>query len=84
MFSDPNSIVIRRYSGLQPYVPIWRGMQTFTDARDADTPDELWIVEQGLKPGDRVVVEGLLTVQPGVLLSVRPWSHSPATPGGNQ
>jgi membrane fusion protein, multidrug efflux system len=29
-----------------------------------------WIVEQGLRPGDRVVVEGLLSVRPGV--AVRP------------
>ena len=27
---------------------------------------ENWIIEQGLKPGDRVVVEGLLTVRPGI------------------
>jgi len=27
------------------YEPVWRAMQAFTDARDEDTPDELWIVE---------------------------------------
>ena len=31
--------------GRQPYEPIWRGMQAFTDARDEHTPDELWLVE---------------------------------------
>jgi lipoyl(octanoyl) transferase len=31
--------------GRQAYVPVWRAMQGFTDARDADTPDELWLVE---------------------------------------
>lgn len=31
--------------GRQPYEPVWRAMQGFTDARDADTPDELWLVE---------------------------------------
>jgi len=31
--------------GRQPYAPVWRAMQRFTDARDADTPDELWLVE---------------------------------------
>ncbi len=40
-----SSLLVRRFPGLQPYEPIWRGMQAFTDARDADTPDELWIVE---------------------------------------
>ena len=31
--------------GRQPYVPVWRAMQAFTDARDEATPDELWLVE---------------------------------------
>lgn len=34
-----------RELGRQPYVPVWRAMQAFTDARDEATPDELWIVE---------------------------------------
>ena len=38
-------LLIRRFPGLQPYEPVWRAMQAFTDARDAQTPDELWIVE---------------------------------------
>jgi len=31
--------------GRQPYEPVWRAMQRFTDARDADSRDELWLVE---------------------------------------
>jgi lipoyl(octanoyl) transferase len=31
--------------GRQSYEPVWRAMQAFTDARGADTPDELWLVE---------------------------------------
>ena len=31
--------------GRRPYEPVWRAMQAFTDARDATTPDELWLVE---------------------------------------
>lgn len=27
------------------YLPVWQAMQDFTEARDADTPDELWLVE---------------------------------------
>jgi lipoyl(octanoyl) transferase len=34
-----------RELGRQPYEPVWRAMQRFTDARDDDTPDELWLVE---------------------------------------
>ena len=31
--------------GRQPYESVWRAMQAFTDARNDDTPDELWLVE---------------------------------------
>jgi lipoyl(octanoyl) transferase len=31
--------------GRQPYEPVWRAMQRFTDARDEQTVDELWLVE---------------------------------------
>ena len=31
--------------GRQPYEPVWRAMQRFTDTRTDDTPDELWLVE---------------------------------------
>ncbi|MBO9881843.1 lipoyl(octanoyl) transferase LipB [Xanthomonas sp. D-109] len=34
-----------RQLGRQPYEPVWRAMQRFTDARDETTPDELWVVE---------------------------------------
>ena len=43
------SVVLRpclvRDLGRQPYEPVWRAMQRFTDARGEDTPDELWLVE---------------------------------------
>jgi lipoyl(octanoyl) transferase len=38
-------LLTRRFPGLSPYEPVWRAMQAFTDARDAETPDELWLVE---------------------------------------
>ena len=33
------------FRGRQEYVPLWREMQAFTDARDEKTPDEIWFVE---------------------------------------
>jgi len=61
---------ILRLLGRVDYAPTWRAMQAFTDAREADTPDELWFLEhapvftQGLNgkaehllaPGDIPVV----------------------------
>ena len=36
---------IVRELGRQPYEPVWRAMQRFTDARTDATVDELWLVE---------------------------------------
>jgi len=34
-----------RELGRQPYQPVWRAMQRFTDVRDESTDDEIWMVE---------------------------------------
>ena len=31
--------------GRRPYVPVWQAMREFTDTRDADSPDQFWLVE---------------------------------------
>lgn len=63
--------LIIRDLGQQPYEPTYERMQRFTDARTAETPDELWVLEhppvftQGqagkdehlLMPGDIPVVK---------------------------
>lgn len=33
------------FLGRQDYVPAWQAMQTFTNERDASTPDEIWFCE---------------------------------------
>jgi membrane fusion protein, multidrug efflux system len=39
----------------------------------AERVGELWVIEQGLQPGDRVVVEGQLKVRPGALVQPLPY-----------
>jgi lipoyl(octanoyl) transferase len=65
-----NRLWIRRL-GLVDYEPTWHAMQSFTDGRDASTPDQLWLVQhppvftQGqagkaehvLAPGDIPVIQ---------------------------
>jgi lipoyl(octanoyl) transferase len=34
-----------RHLGLVEYEPTWREMQTFTDDRDADEPDQIWLLQ---------------------------------------
>ena len=45
-----------------------------TGARVGDS----WLIEEGLRPGDRVVVEGLLTVRPGMAVHPVPYQEKPA------
>lgn len=44
---DPSGLrtLLVRHLGRQPYEPVWRAMQGFTDARTPETLDELWLVE---------------------------------------
>ncbi|QCZ93646.1 lipoyl(octanoyl) transferase LipB [Salinimonas iocasae] len=70
MTTQPSPLIIRQL-GRQPYLPVWQKMQTFTDERQAEHADEIWLVEhdpvftQGqagkaehiLMPGDIPVVE---------------------------
>src|ERR1039458_3465098 len=50
-----------------------------TGARVGDA----WLIEQGLEPGDRVVVEGLLTVRPGMVVHPVPYREK-AVPSGQR
>ena len=42
---NPLPLVIRNSPGLAEYEPIWRAMQSFTRARNEQTPDELWCLQ---------------------------------------
>ena len=42
---DAHHLRLRRLSGLQDYLLTLQAMRAFTDARDAQTPDELWLLE---------------------------------------
>ena len=37
--------VVIRHLGCVPYEPTWHAMQNFTQIRDADSPDEIWLLE---------------------------------------
>lgn len=37
--------VLIRHLGLVPYLPVYQAMQTFTDTRQPDTPDEFWLLQ---------------------------------------
>lgn len=45
MSQGSDATIITRFLGRQDYVPLWRAMQDFTDARDEATNDEIWFTE---------------------------------------
>ena len=44
MNAKPSQLIVREL-GRRDYVPVWQAMRTFTDKRQEDTRDELWLVE---------------------------------------
>ncbi len=45
----------------------------------AERVGTLWVIDQGLKPGDRIVVEGVQKVRPGIKVTPRPADAEPST-----
>src|SRR5206468_9190068 len=45
-----------------------------------DRIGDRWIIDQGLKPGDRVIVEGTMKVRPGMPVTPQPWTPQAGTP----
>ena len=46
----------------------------------AERVDSLWVILEGLKPGERVVVEGIQKVRPGMTVTPKPFAEAPAKP----
>jgi membrane fusion protein (multidrug efflux system) len=46
--------------------------------KPAERVDNLWVILEGLKPGERVVVEGIQKVRPGMPVTPKPFAEAPA------
>ena len=46
----------------------------------AERIDNLWVILEGLKPGERVVVEGIQKVRPGMTVTPKAYTETPAKP----
>lgn len=49
----------------------------------AERVGDAWIVTQGLRPGDRVIVEGQLRVRPGMTVNPLPYKPAPTASSGS-
>ena len=59
------------------------GADNKVDIRPVETAeriDNLWVILEGLKPGERVVVEGVQKVRPGITVTPKAFEETPAKP----
>jgi membrane fusion protein (multidrug efflux system) len=56
------------------------GKVAFRTVKVGQKVDSLWVIEDGLKGGEQIVVEGLQRIQDGMTVNAKP---QPATPGGS-
>jgi membrane fusion protein, multidrug efflux system len=56
------------------------GKVSFRNVKVGPKVDSLWVIEEGVKPGEKVVVEGLQRIQEGMTVVAKP-APAPAAPG---
>ncbi len=70
---------VQEMQGLQSVMTV--GPENKVLARSVVTGERVgdrWIIQQGLKPGDRVVIEGLQKARPGAVVNPQPYRPSPS------
>jgi membrane fusion protein (multidrug efflux system) len=56
---------------------------TFRNVKVGPRVGSLWVIDEGLKPGERVIVEGLQRVREGAVVRTKPAPASPSDTGGS-
>jgi membrane fusion protein (multidrug efflux system) len=56
------------------------GKIAFKSVKVGPRVDSLWVIEEGLKPGETVVVEGLQRVREGMTVTTKPVAAMPGSP----
>jgi membrane fusion protein (multidrug efflux system) len=75
---------VQELQGMQTVMTVGPGNKA--EARGVVIGDRVgtnWVVDQGLKPGDQVIVEGLMTIRPGSVVNPQPYQPSPAATDNN-
>lgn len=74
----PQQAVLRDPSGASVLLVGADGKVTPQQVKADTTQGNSWIVSEGLKPGDRVIVEGFQKVKPGATVKPVPWKGAAA------
>jgi len=60
-----------------------KGQVTFRNVKVGPREDTMWVIDEGLKPGDQVVVEGVQAIRDGMIVQARPMSdETPVSTSG--
>ena len=60
-----------------------KGQVTFRHVKVGPREDTMWVIDEGLTPGDQVVVEGVQAVRDGMIVQARPMSgETPVSTSG--
>jgi membrane fusion protein (multidrug efflux system) len=73
----PQRAVTELQGGYQVAVVTPENKITIRPVKVAQRVEDLWIIEKGLKPGERVVAEGIQKVKEGTVVTVEPFGSRP-------
>jgi membrane fusion protein (multidrug efflux system) len=69
---------VQEMQGLQSVLTVGPGNKALArSVVTGERVDERWIIQQGLKPGDRVIVDGLQRARPGAVVNPEPMRKQP-------
>lgn len=86
----PQRAVTELQGGYQVAVVGPHNKVSIRPVKAAEIVDDLWVIDKGLKPGERVIAEGIQKVKEGSLVTVKPFrsgqaggqGQTPPTPAG--
>ncbi|MEO6352452.1 MAG: efflux RND transporter periplasmic adaptor subunit, partial [Burkholderiaceae bacterium] len=71
--SVPQQAVARSADGASVMVVGADGKVAVRAVKTGSAQGDVWLINEGLKAGDRVIVEGLQKIKPGAAVKVVPW-----------
>jgi membrane fusion protein (multidrug efflux system) len=74
----PQQAVLRDPTGATVMLVGADGKVTAQPVKADTAQGNVWIISEGLKPGDRVIVEGFQKVRPGAVVKPVPWKQAAA------
>jgi len=72
---------VQELQSLRSVAVVSGGKVEFRNVKTGPRVDSMWVVEEGLKPGDQVVAEGLQALRDGIEVRTKPMPPPETTPG---